>query len=410
MFKLMRSSGYICIVRGIVLMASFVASVGFAVSADTVTLTIIHPWVGAEEEGFRNVLAVAEEALGVKIEPRVIRPGDLLTLLPTQWAAGTAPGDLIFHTEPRLIMEGAAKGHVLDITGLLNPEEFLPGSLDPLMLDGKLYGAPYTRKLKPPGFWYRKSFFEAHGLTEPTNWAEFLALLEKISGVEGIEAPIASPDGRGWPLSDITEHFLIGFGGPQLHKELTAGTISWTDPVVKAILESRLCPLIEAGYFDTPVEAFTAIEKWWKGDYALLDMLTALIAVVEDPSDLGLFLLPGAMGIPGSTDYLFVSSHTAHPDEARTLFKWLVTEGQKVQVQQGGHFATYKLVPLEFYPPTEREVAAKVAGLVPLPDMDDAIGGEFKVAFWDQLKLLWVSPKSLPDVLAVLEEKAPKAP
>ncbi len=40
-------------------------------------------------------------------------------------------------------------------------------------------------------------------------------------------------------------------------------------------------------------------------------------------------------------------------------------------------------------------------------DLDDAIGGEFQQTFWDQLKLLWVDPTTLDEVLEALQEKAP---
>ncbi len=39
--------------------------------------------------------------------------------------------------------------------------------------------------------------------------------------------------------------------------------------------------------------------------------------------------------------------------------------------------------------------------------MDDTIGGEFQTTFWDQLKLLWVKPDRLDDVLEMFDEKAP---
>lgn len=38
-----------------------------------------------------------------------------------------------------------------------------------------------------------------------------------------------------------------------------------------------------------------------------------------------------------------------------------------------------------------------------LPDLDDTIGGEFQSKFWDQLKLLWVRPEQVDDVLDTLE-------
>jgi multiple sugar transport system substrate-binding protein len=305
------------------------ALVGFGITAlaqERVTLTLVHPWVGGEWDVFQPIVAAAEEALGINIEAKVIRPTDLRVQLPVQWAAGTGPADLIIMPDPWVIREGARGGHIMDITGLVSPEGFFSGIFDPMTLDSKIYGLPYTQKPRPPGFWYRKSFFEAHGLNDsPANWPEFLALLDQIKAIEGIEAPIIASveNGKGWVLSDIVEHFLIAFGCPQLHRELAAGTIPWTDPVVRAILENRLLPLIKGGYFSEPMEIFPAIVAWWPGEYALFPILTALLAVVEDPADLGLLLLPGVMGYTSAPDLVFISSYTKYPEEARALAKWL---------------------------------------------------------------------------------------
>jgi len=42
-----------------------------------------------------------------------------------------------------------------------------------------------------------------------------------------------------------------------------------------------------------------------------------------------------------------------------------------------------------------------------LLDLDDTIGGEFQTTFWDQLKLLWVQPGQLDNVLAAIQAVAP---
>ncbi len=69
--------------------------------------------------------------------------------------------------------------------------------------------------------------------------------------------------------------------------------------------------------------------------------------------------------------------------------------------------ATYIHVPLEIYPPVDRKVAELLVGKSVLVDLDDYIGGAFQIAFWDQLKLLWVKPGMLDEVLEVLEDMAP---
>jgi len=383
----------------------FILSGIFVQAQDAVTLTLIHPWSGAEWEQFEPVIKEAETALGIKIEARAIRSEDLVTLLPTQWPAGTAPGDVIFLTVPSLILKGAEEGHVMDVTDVVNPGDFVPGSVGYVTAEnGKVFAAPFAEGVKP-GFWYRKSFFQKNGLKEPTTWTEFIDLLKAIQEIEGIKAAIGSGNGTGWPLSDVTEHFLVAFGGPQLLNELASGNKSeetWS--LVEAIFKGWLAKLIGDGYFSEPIEWTTAQDMWWNGDFGLFFMGNWLTAMVEDPSDLGIFPIPGTKGITGAIDFLTASAYTEHPEETKALLEWLSTEGQKVRVKFGGTVSTYRSVPLDLYPPAEKMLAAKTSEMEPLFDLDDVIGGEFQTTFWDQLKLLWVKPEKVDDVLEVIHD------
>lgn len=375
-------------------------------SAQQKTLTLIAGWSGAEMEKFIPVIKAFEQETGIKVEYKIYRAEDLATLLPAQFSAKTTPGDVIFMWA-WFIKEKAHEGHVLELTNLINEKDFIKGSLDAVKIDNKIYGAVYTGKVKP-GFWYRKSFFQKYNLSVPKSWTGFISLLKKIKTLPGIKIPIASGDGVGWPLSDVTEHFLATFGGPQLNLDLINKKVRWTDPKVKSIFENRLVPLLKEGYFGEPTEWTMALQLWWNGDYGLYFMGSWITGMVKDPNDLGVFSLPGCKGIVFGADYMFVPAYTKYPEEAKKLAQFLATKGQEIQVKQGGHIATYTKVALSSYPPVDREVANIMKGVVALPDLDDSIGGEFQAAFWDQLKLLWVKPDRLDEVLKVLDEKALK--
>ncbi len=384
------------------------SSTAVMVASQQVTLTVVHPWAGAERELFLPVLKAAEAALKITIKDTILRTEDLKVKLPTEWAAKTAPGDVIFITDVALVKKGGREGHIVDVTGLVKPADFVPGSVEPVTVDTKIYAAPYTQKPKP-GFWYRKSFFTKHGLTEPTTWLEFVALLERLKGIKGLEAPIASGDGVGWPLSDVTEHFLVAFGGPTLHKALAElGPVSWSD--VELVFKGALVPLLRAGYFGEPAEWTAVLTKWWDGKFGIYFMGIWLAGMVEDKKDLGVFPIPGARGIVSSIDWLFVNAYSKNLDKAKELFNWLVTEGQKIQVQKGGHVATYKpALDLGLYPEPEKSIARALAGAAALTDLDDAIGGAFQKTFWDQLKLLWVAPGRVDEVVSTIREAWEKA-
>jgi multiple sugar transport system substrate-binding protein len=357
-------------------------------------------------DAFMPVLREFEKETGIRVDYQIYRAEDLAVLLPAQFDSKTAPADVIFMWA-WFVNKQAQSGHVLDMTGTLNESDFVPGALDAVKSGGKLWGAPYTGKIKP-GFWYRKSFFKKHNLAVPNTWDEFVDLLARIKKIPGVRAPIASGNGVGWPLSDVTEHFIATFGGPAMTRDLIAGKIAWTDPKVRAVFENRLVPLLKAGYFSEPIEWTMAADLWWAGDYALYFMGSWITGMVKDPADLGVFTLPGARGLVFATDYAFVPAYTKYPADARRLLAHLATRGQTLQVAAGGHIATYTGAPLDAYPPVDREVASLLLGLEALPDLDDTIGGEWQPAFWDQLKLLWVSPARVGEVLETLQRKAGK--
>ncbi len=372
------------------------------------TLTVVGPWSGAEMDAFLPILERFEALSGINVKYRVLRAEDLQTLLPAQFAAGTTPGDVIFMWA-WWIGQQAQNGHALEVTELVDAADFLPGTFDQFNITGKIYGGAYTGKIKP-GFWYRKSFFAANGLTPTTvnsTLAEFSALLADIAAVSGVVDPIVSGDGVGWPLSDITEHFLMTFGGAQLQYDLIAGTADWTTDPVRSIFEDYLVPTL--GNFSDPLTwDSTAINSWWQGDYGLYFMGSWITGMVANASDLGIIPLPGAEALVFAGDHFFIPAYTQHPDEAKELFSFLISEeAQRLQTAQGGHVATNINVPDASYPAIDLMVINFIEDFAIAPDLDDTIGGEFQTTFWDQLKLLWVTPGELNNVLAAIQAVAP---
>lgn len=370
------------------------------------TLTVIGPWAGEEMAKFMPVLQTFEEKTGIDVAYKTYRAEDLVTILPSMFEENATLGDVIF-VWPWFIQQMGVEGHALNVTDLIDEADFRPGALDQVKVDSTLYGASYTGKAKA-GFWYKRSFFEANNLTEPTTWEEFVTLLETLNATPGIVNPIVSGDGVGWPLSDVTEHFLIAYGGPQLHRDLIAGDVAWNSSTVRTLFADRLVPLLEAGYFSEPIEWTTALDLWWNEEYALYFMGSWITGMVENPEDLGVFPLPESEGLVFAADYFFIPTYTEFPDETKQLFQYLGSAvAQKIQVAQGGHIATNIHVPLDAYPPVDRRIAEAMEGIEVLPDLDDTIGGEFQTTFWDQLKLLWIDPTKLDEVLDAIEAVSP---
>lgn len=374
------------------------------IGQEETVFTVVGPWSGAEFEAFKPVLDAFTDKTGIEYNYTSIRAEDLQTLLPAQFEAEKTPGDLMFMWA-WWVKEN--KEHVIDLTDEIDLTEFT-GVSNQGVEDGKVYAAPYTGKLKP-GFWYRKSFFSANGLSIPTSYAEFATLCDEIAAINGVENAIASGDGVGWPLSDVTEHFLLAYGGEDLFEGLMDGSVSWTSPEVTAVFEDYLIPLIEDGHFSEPKEWTLILEDWWAGKHGLYFMGSWITGMVDDAQDLGVFSLPEAESfVFAGPDFYFVPKYTDNEDDAMELVEFLGSaEGQKIQVAQGGHVATHlDVMGSDYKAGIDREIGGLLQGATTVMDLDDTIGGEFQTNFWDQLKFLWVRPQDLNDVLANIESKA----
>lgn len=381
------------------------------------SLTISVPWSGQELDQFLPVLQAFEEREGVDVNYVTYRGEDLASILPAQFQAGQTPADVIFMWE-WWVQQNAQFAE--DLSGVWgeNTDAFVADAIE---AEGKVVALPYYMVAKP-GFWYRRSFFEQNNLSEPTTWDEFTQLLQTIGEIEGIDAPIVTGNGVGWPMSDVTEHFLIRFGGPELQRGLMSGEVSWTDPSVRQVFEERLIPLLEAGAFSDPIEWTQAVELWWSGDYALYFQGNFITGMVEDPTDLGVFALPVEGGTLGAAappqaivtgpDYAFIPTASENAELARSLLEFMLSEeGQRIRAEQGGKLVVRNDIPASAYPEADQAVAEVVSDVEEtVSDLDDTIGGDWQRVFWDQLKLLWVRPGSLDDVLTALEEAMPETP
>lgn len=375
-----------------------------------VTLTIIAPWAGDELVPFKPVMEEFERRNpGIKIEYRTGRAEDVATILAGQFAVGTTPADIIDIAWSWYIVEQAKKGHIMEVSDLIDEKEHSPSAFDQVRVNGKIYGAPCPGGITVPE--YRISFFEEHNLPDPKelqSWDEFVALLDEIKKIPGVTAPIGSGNGVGWPFTSVVENLIIKFGGPDLHRDLTEGNITWTSHTVRGIFAKRLLPLLRGGYFGEPDDWDAVLLAMWNGEYGIYIGDSTDSLAVEPPEDRGVFLLPGQEGVLRWGDWWFIPKYTKHPEEAKKLFKFLASEGQLIQVSAGGRISTYVYAGPEDYPPPEREVLKAIAGKEILPDMDDTIGGEFQTTIWDQLKLIWVHPdeETLDEVLETMQEAA----
>jgi multiple sugar transport system substrate-binding protein len=369
-------------------------------------LTVYTLWTPeAEKAGFDAVLAEFEQQTGIATRHIPISTEDMLITLPVSFLAEKTPADVVLAPWSSWIRD--LNKHLLPVDGLLDEAEFAAVHLDPVSVADNIYGVPFKMAGKP-GFWYKPSFFNANNLAPPETYAEFVDLVAELDAIPTLEAAIASGNGVGWPLSDQVEGFIIGLGGYQLQLDLIDGSVDWTDDEVKVDVFGPLVELLEAGYFSVPAEWGAQVEllddelygMYWMGDW--------IVGMVDDPTDIAFFPFPETDGVVGAIDYAIIPAYTELPDEAQELVRFLATrEAQEIWANLGGYLAPNTEVPLGIYPPVSQTVVEFLLEVTVVPDLDDTVGGSFQLAFWDQLKLLWVNPGELDSVLEALQEEAP---
>lgn len=390
------------------------------------TLTVYALWSGDEERSFRQALGNFTQQTGINVSYYGYTTQDLLISVPLQLKAPPYSVDLVIAPWPYWIQQ--LSPYLTPVNNLVNVTDYPANIISPINSSGSLLAAPFKLSGKP-GFWYRPSFFAAHGLTAPTNftqWQSFLtkAKLEAAKPNSGIEAVFASGDTVGWPLSDQTEGFIMGIGGYQqnytgkgyqmeLDLETGPSKLNWTDPRVKAVF-TNLTTLLQDGYFSPPDDWETQVSKLWAGKYVAYwqgSFITTLTSDVKNLTDFAFFGFPGTTGVVGAVDYMVIPKYAPHMTEVQQLVKYLAGPvAQEIMVKQGGFLATNKNVPASAYKPIDKTVVDFMSRpqIHIVPDLDDTIGGKWQTTFWDQLKGLWTSasPTTMNNVLNTLQTAA----
>jgi multiple sugar transport system substrate-binding protein len=385
----------------IIVVAGVLIYVYYASTQPTSKLTVYALWSGTEQYNFEQVLGNFTADTGIDVDYYGQTTQDMLITVPQQLAAPPYDVDVMIVPWPYWISDNSA--HLTPVTDLITVSQFPTNIILPVSTPATIWAAPFKLSGKP-GFWYRPSFFEANNLNVPTTYDEFKnTLLPAIQAVPGVEAAIASgvdANGLGWPLSDVTEAFIMGLGGYQLQLDLETGPSvrNWTDSQVTAVFD-ELTGLLEDGYFSTPAEWTGQIGKLWDGKYGLFfegNFVTAQ-SQVQDINDIDFFPFPETTGVSGAVDYIVLAKEAPHMDQAQQLITYLAgADAQEILVRQGGALATNKGVPASAYTASDKKVVDFMgeAGITIVPDLDDTIGGQWQTTFWDQLKLLWTDPSA----------------
>jgi len=295
-------------------------------------LTIATAWADKEFQMFKPVLDAFEKETGVKIKHQMFRAEELTSALVPMFQVGKSTIDVAFFPWPGIFRELGEEGYMLDLTDFAKEWNYIPGTLEAGMSSktGELYMMPQSMYINAVGM-IRKPFAEEHGLEVPETWDEFLDLLEKIKGIDGVQAPIFVPGAsEGWGCRILFEDIVIAFGGKDLFFDLVKDKVPFNSEEVKNVLR-HISTLQKNGYFSEPKDFVFGCKQWAKGELpvAIGPSIIPSIGGV-DPDDTIIFLMPGPVrdGIIGGVPGIAIQKYKKNIEAAKSLIRFCLNTDQ----------------------------------------------------------------------------------
>ena len=136
--------------------------------------------------------------------------------------------------------------------------------------DGKIWGVPYS--YYQWGIYYRKDIFGLLELEEPQTWDELLAACGKMKA-NGV-TPFTIGTKFLWTAAGVFDYLNLRTNGYEVHNDLTAGKIKYTDPRIVKTFENWKVLIDECGFVDNHASMSwqDAIAPFANGDAAMYVM------------------------------------------------------------------------------------------------------------------------------------------
>jgi multiple sugar transport system substrate-binding protein len=197
-----------------------------------------------------------------------------------------------------------------------------------MTIDGKKWGVPYT--YYQWGIYTNKDAYKKAGVTEPKNWAEFVANCEKFKAA-GIDCLTTGTKAL-WPGAGIFDYMNLRVNGYEFHMDLANGKIPWTDPRVKATFAewAKIVPYITKNHAAIDWQDAAALLS--QGKAANYVMGNFAVATFKDGGmtndTLGFMVFPEITpGIPRAeeapTDTFHIPAGAKNKDDAKKFLAYL---------------------------------------------------------------------------------------
>jgi len=182
---------------------------------DGTVVTMMGPFVDADQVKFDDSIAAFEEATGIDIQYEGTK--EFESIISTRVDGGDAP-DIADFPQPGLLKNFVRDGTIIDVSTFL-PEEYLQQQyiqswLDMATMegpDGPITAGIWTRFNGKSVVWYPKVAWDEAGYEIPETWDELQTLMDTI--VSDGDTPwcigIESGAATGWPVTDWMEDVML---------------------------------------------------------------------------------------------------------------------------------------------------------------------------------------------------------
>ena len=306
-------------------------------------------------------------------------------------------------------------GQFEDVSDVWEAEGFsdsLASTKSAMTIDGKQWGVPYT--YYQWGMYYRSDIFAEHGIEPPKTWEELLAASAKLK--EAGITPITIGTKNLWPAAGVFDYLNLRTNGYDVHNDLTAGKIKYTDPRIVDVFE-KWRELVEPGYFienHATMSWQDAMAAFIKGEAAMYVMGNFAVESMRDGglSDDQIDYFPFPEITPGvaraeeaPTDAFFIPANAKNKEDARKFLafiaqpdiqtEWNETIGQ-LPINKNSSVGDDKFLQKGF------ETLSTASGLAQFFDRDAP--AEMAKAGMEGFQEFMIKPERLDDILKRLDK------
>ena len=219
-------------------------------------------------------------------------------------------------------------------------------AIEPTMTrDGKTWGVPYS--YYQWGIYYRKDIFDKLGLSEPGTWDELMAACGTMK--EAGVTPFTIGTKFLWTAAGVFDYINLRTNGYEVHNDLTAGKIKYTDDRIKQTMMNWKQMIDECGFVDNHASMSwqDAIAPFANGDAAMYVMGNFSVGAYRDAGltddQIDYFPFPEITpGLPRAeeapADAFFIPANAKNVEDAKKFLafvaradvqtKWNATIGQ----------------------------------------------------------------------------------